>query len=106
LNRQQRRRIEREWNKIALGESCTEFVGHNSLFMIPYVVVFQAVKIGLDLICVYSIGLFKFKEGFGFMGNATVCHFVSSLFWNLGSINVGYVCEESLDFEEEIESEL
>jgi hypothetical protein len=89
-----------------VGESCTEFVVRNSLFTIPYVVVFQAVKVGLDLICVYSIGLFKFKEGFGFMGNATVCHFVSSLFWNLGSIKVGFVSEEALNLEIEIESEV
>lgn len=106
MNRQCRRRIEREWNKIKLGGSCTEFVVRNSLFTIPYVVVFQGVKIDVDLICIYSIGLFKFKEGLGFMGNATVCHFVSSLFWNLSSINVGFVSEEALDFQEEIESEL
>jgi hypothetical protein len=41
MNRQCRRRIEREWNKIKLGKVCTKFVVRNGLFTIPYVIFFS-----------------------------------------------------------------
>ena len=103
MNRQCRRRIEREWNKIKHGNACTEFIVRNSLFTLPYVIVFQAVKVGEDLMCVYNIGLFSFKEEFGYLGSVTVCQFVSSSFWNLGSVPIDFVLEDDLENGEEIE---
>ena len=70
MKRQQRRRIEREWKKIKLGKPCTRFVEFNWLFTIPYVIYFQAVKIGEDSIGVYNVGMFDFKDGFGYLA----CH--------------------------------
>jgi hypothetical protein len=102
MKRQQRRRIEREWKKIKLGKSCTRFIERNRLFTIPYVIYFQAVKIGDDLVCVYNAGMFSFKDGFGYLGCVTVCQFVNSLFRSLVTIELGYVIEESLEADEEI----
>ena len=101
MNRQQRRRIEREWNKIKLGRSCTNFVESNALFNIPYVINFQAVKVGDDLMCVYSVSVFGFKDGLGFLERITVCQFISSLFRGLGSLELGFVPEEDLENGEE-----
>ena len=102
MNRQFRRRIVREWNKIKLGTACTKFIERNHLFAIPYVVYFQAVKVGDDLMCVYSVGLFQFKEGSGFSKQATICQFVGSLFRSLGFVGLGFVSEEELDECEEV----
>jgi hypothetical protein len=103
MNRQCRRRIEREWNKIKLGSVCTKFVVRNGLFTIPYVIFFQAVKVGDDLMCVYNVGMFGFKEGSGYLELITVCQFVNSLFRSLGSVPLGFVAEENLEKDEEIE---
>ena len=103
MKRQQRRRIEREWKKIGLGKPCTRFVECNQLFTIPYVIYFQAVKIGDDLIGVYNIGMFSFKEGYGYLELVTVCQFVNSLFRALGSVGLGFVSEEDLEKCEEIQ---
>jgi hypothetical protein len=104
MNRQFRRRVEREWNKIKLGAPCTKIIEGNHLFTIPYVVYFQAVKVGDDLMCVYNVGLFQFKEGSGFLKQVTVCHFVNSLFRSLGSVALGFVPEEDLEKGEEIDA--
>ncbi len=96
MNRQCRRRIEREWNKITIGKVCTRFVERNNLFTLPYVLSFQAVKVGDDLMCVFSVGIFGFKEGFGYLTNGVVCHFVNSLFRSLGSVELGYFSEADL----------
>ena len=103
MNRQFRRRIEREWNKIKLDAPCTKFVERNHLFTIPHVVYFKAVKVGDDLMCVYNVGLFEFKEGSGFLENVTLCQLVSSLFRSLGSVELGFVSEEDLEKGEEIQ---
>ena len=103
MNRQQRRRIEREWNKIELCSICTKFVERNDLFSLPSVVTFESVKVGDDLMCVYSVSIFGFKEGFGYLGLATVCQFVDGLFRSLGSVEIGFVSEEYLEEGEEIE---
>ena len=86
MKRQQRRRIERKWKKIKLGKPCTRFVERNRLFTIPYVIYFQAVKIGDDLMGVYNVGMFSFKEGYGYLELVTVCQFIASL---LMSFNKG-----------------
>jgi hypothetical protein len=102
MNRQCRRRIEREWNKIKLGKPCTKFVERNRLFTIPYVVHFQAVKVDYDLMCVYNVGMFDFRDGSGYLELVTVCQLVDSLFRSLGSVELGFVSEEDLDKGEEI----
>jgi hypothetical protein len=103
MNRNFRRRVEREWNKIKLGAVCTKFVERNGLFTIPYVVAFQAVKVGDGLMCVYNVGMFEFKDGFGYLELVTVCQFVNSLFRDLGSVKLGFVSEEDLEKGEEVE---
>lgn len=103
MKRQQRRRIEREWNKIKLGKPCTRFIERNGLFTIPHVIAFQAVKVGNDLICVYNVGMFAFKAGYGYLMCITVCQFVNSLFRSLGSIKLGFISEEELESGEEIQ---
>jgi len=103
MKRQQRRRIEREWKKIGLGKPCTRFVEFNQLFTIPYVIYFQAVKICDDLIGIYNVGMFSFKEGYGYLELVTVCLFVGSLFRSLGSVELGFVFEEDFEEGEEIQ---
>jgi hypothetical protein len=103
MNRQTRRRVEREWNKIKLGKPCTKFVERNGLFTIPYVIYFQAVKVGDDLMCVYNVGMFRFKDGLGYLVLVTVCQFVNSLFRSLGSVRLGFVSEEDFEADEEIQ---
>ena len=97
MKRQQRRRIEREWKKIILGKPCTKFVERNRLFTIPYVIYFQAAKIGDGLLGVYNVGIFSFKDGFGYLELVTVCQFVNSLFRGLVSIELGFIFEEELE---------
>jgi hypothetical protein len=74
----------------------------NHLLTIPYAICFQAVKVGDDLMCVYSVGLFQFKECFGFSKQATICQFVGSLSRSLGFVGLGFVSEEELDEGEEV----
>jgi hypothetical protein len=103
MNRRFRHRVEREWNKIKLGKTCTKFVQRNGSFTIPYVIAFQAVKIGDDLICVYNVGMFDFRDDFGYIERVTVCQSVNSLFRSLGSVELGFVSEEELENGEEIQ---
>jgi len=103
MNRQFRRRVEREWDKVKLGSPCTKFVERNHLFTIPYVLYFQAVKVGDDLMCVYNVGVFEFKDGSGYLERATVCQLVNSLFRSLGSVELGFVSEKDLEWGEEID---
>jgi hypothetical protein len=97
MNRQFRRRIEREWNKIKLDSPCTKFVERNNLFAVPYILYFHALKIGEDLMVVYHVGLFEFKKGSGYLEHVTICQFVDSSFRRLGSLELGFVSEENLD---------
>jgi hypothetical protein len=103
MNRQFRGRVQREWGKINLGKPCTKFLEQNCLFEIPHVLYFQAVKIGEDTICIYSVGVFEFKNGFGFPELATICQFLNGLFRVLGHVELGFVPEENLEISEEIE---
>ena len=64
---------------------------------------FQAVKVGDDLICVYNVGMFEFKDGSGYLEHVTVCQLVNSLFRSLGSVELGFLSEEDLQKCEEIE---
>ena len=103
MNRHFRRRVEREWNKIELGKPCTKFVERNHLFTRPYVIYFQAVKVGDEVMCVYNVGIFEFKDGAGYLELVTVCQFVNSLFRVLGHVEIGFASEEDLEKGEEIE---
>ena len=100
MNRQFRRRVEREWNKIKLCSPCTKFIERNNLLPIPYVIYFQAVKVGEDLMCAYDVSLFQFREDSGFLMRVTVCQFVNSLFRSLGSIETGFLPKKELDDDE------
>jgi len=53
--------------------------------------------------CVYNVGMFEFKDDFGYLELVTVCQFVNSLFRSLGSMELGFVPEEDLEYGEEIE---
>ena len=103
MNRQCRRRIEREWSKTKLDTPCTKFVERNHLFTLPHVLYFQAIKVGDDLMCIYNVGMFEFKEGSGYLEHITVYQFVNSLFGSLGSVKLGFVPEEDLETGEEIQ---
>jgi hypothetical protein len=102
MNRQFRRRVEREWNKINIGKPCTRFVEHNVLYTIPHVVYFQAIKIGDDLMCVYNVSLFEHKENAGHLETVHVCQFVNSLFRSIALIELGLVTDVELDDDEEL----
>lgn len=102
MNRQFRRRIKREWDKIKPDRVCTRFVENNGLFTLPYVIAFQAVKVADDLMCIFSISMFSFRDGFGYVGSLTVCHFVDSLFRSLGSFELGFASEEDFEDDDEI----
>jgi len=104
MNRHFRRRVEREWNKIKLGNVCTKFVQRNGLFSIPYVVFFQAVKVGEYFMCVYNVRMFEYKEGSGYLERVIICQFINNLFRSLCSIELGYVSEEDLEKGEEVQS--
>ena len=103
MNRQCRRRIQREWDKIKLGKPCTKFVERNRVFSLPYVIYFQAVKVGDDVMCVYSVAMFDFNDGCGYLESVRVCQFINSLFRDLGFVELGFVSEEELGEHEEIE---
>ena len=64
---------------------------------------FQAVKIGDDLMCVFNVGLYKFKDGLGYLVYGSVCQFVNSLFIELCSLELGFVSEEDLEKGEELQ---
>jgi len=102
MNRHFRRRVEREWKKIKLGKPCTKLLERNGLFEIPHVIYFQAVKIADDILCIYSVGMFEFKDGVGFPELVTICQFVNVPFRVLGHIELGFVSEEDLEKDEEI----
>jgi hypothetical protein len=80
---QQRRRIEREWRKVKVCDVCTIFIQRNGLFAIPHVMAFQAVKVAEDMICVYNVSYFDFKEDRGYFERVTVCQLNGVLFRSL-----------------------
>ena len=56
-----------------------------------------------DLMCVYNVGIFEFRDGSGYLEHVTVCQFVNSLFRGLGSVELGFVTEDDLEEGEEIQ---
>jgi len=103
IKRQQRRRIEREWRKVKVGDVCTKFIERNGLFTIPHTLAFQVVKVAEDTICVYNVSYFDFKEGRGYFERVTVCQRNGVLFRALASLLLGFVSEEDLEKGEEIQ---
>jgi hypothetical protein len=101
--RQQRRRIERQWSKIKVCEICTDFIELNGLLNLPHIIAFQVVKVSDDLVCIYNSGLFDFKKDRGHGEFVTICMFVSGSLRSMGSIQMGYVPEDSLWIAEEID---
>jgi hypothetical protein len=91
--------------RLSLGKVCTKFVERNDLFPIPHVIFYQAVKVAVDLMCVYNVGMFEFKEGSGYLERITVCQFLGSLFGELFSLELGFVSEEELEKDEEVTTE-
>jgi hypothetical protein len=101
--RQQRRRLERQWSKIEVGNSCSDFMLVKCLFKLPHVIYFQAVKVSEQLACVYNVGLFDFKKDMGYGEYITTCMFVNGLFRSLGSIQIAFIPEDDLCEDEEID---
>jgi hypothetical protein len=101
--RQQRRRLERQWNKIKVGEICTDFIEKNNLFNSPHIISFQAIKISEDLVIVYNIGLFDFKKDKGHGEYLTTCIFAGGCLKSLDSMRLGFVQELDLWEVDEIE---
>ncbi len=100
--RQFRRRVVRQWNKIKVGRPCTRFVESNNLFTLPNAIYFQAVKFGDDLMCVYFVGMFEFRDELGFLGSVVICQLAGCLFRSLGFMELGFASEEELEEGEEI----
>jgi hypothetical protein len=94
--RQQRRRLERQWSKIKVGEICTNFIEQNNLFTPPHIILFQAVKISEDLAIVYNVGLFDFKKDKSHGEFLTTCMFVDCCLRILGSERLGFIQEFDL----------
>jgi hypothetical protein len=94
--RQQRRRLERQWSKIKIGEICTKFIERNSLFSITHVIAFQAVKVSEGLVCIHNIVLFDFNKDRGHGEYLTTCIFVDGFFKSLDSMRLSFVQEFDL----------
>lgn len=103
MNRQQRRRIERNWRKIKVGTYCTEFIERNSLVCLHHIIDFRAVKLSEDLLGVYSVGVFDFKRDFGHGEFCVTYLFTQSSFTFLSSVQIAFIPEDDLWENEEIE---
>ncbi len=102
LNRQQKRRLEREWKKIRLDRVCTDFIERNNLITIPYAITLQAVKISDDLAGVYHISVFGFRNGLGYLERLAIYQFANSLFNRVSLAEIGFIPEENFVAYEEI----
>jgi hypothetical protein len=102
-NRHFKRRVVRQWNHIKIGRPCTKFVERNGLITLPHTIYFQAVKIGNDLMCVYWVSIFDYKEDFGYIASVVICQLVGCLFRSQCSVELGFVSEEDLENGEEIQ---
>jgi hypothetical protein len=94
--RQQRRRLERQWSKIKVGEICTDFIEQNNLFTPPHIISSNAIKISENLAIVYNVGLFDFKKDKGHGEFLTTCMFVGGCLRNLHSERLGFIQEFDL----------
>ena len=101
--RQQRRRLERQWNKIKVGGICTDFLENNGLFKPPHIIEFHAVKVSYELVWVLNVGLFDSKKDKGHGEFATTCLFVGGYLKILDSVQLGFIPYDDLWENEEID---
>jgi hypothetical protein len=101
--RQQRRRIERRWAKIRVGDDCTKFIERENLFSMPHVIEFQAVKVSETYLRVRSVGVFENHKYGGHIELVAICEFVSGQFKVLSHKQVGVIPEGDLWEAEEID---
>jgi hypothetical protein len=102
--RQQRRRLERLWNKIKVGAICTDFLERNSLFKPPHIIEYHAVKVSDELVLVLNVGLFdSHNSGKGHGEFATTCLFVCGCLKILESVQLGFIPYDDLWENEEID---
>ena len=100
--RQQRRRLERQWNKIKVGAICTNFLELNGLFKPAHIIEFHAVKVSIELVWVLNVGLFDFKKDKGHGEFATTCIFGDGYLRILDSKQWGFNPYDDLWENEEI----
>ncbi|MGE5555014.1 MAG: hypothetical protein ACM3UY_01930 [Methanocella sp.] len=101
--RQQRRRRERQWAKINVGDDCTKFIERENLFAMPQVIEFQAVKISKKRLKVRSVGVFENHRYGGHIELETTCEWVEGEFKMLSHKQVGVIPEGDLWEAEEID---
>jgi hypothetical protein len=101
--RQQRRRIERQWAKINVGDDCTKFIERENLFSMPHVIDFQAVKVSQTHLRVRSVGVFESHKYGGHIELVFVCELVSGQFKFISHKQVGVIPEGDLWEAEEID---
>ncbi len=94
--RQQKRRLERQWSKIKVGEVCTDFIEQNNLFTQPHIISYQVIKISEDLALVYNVGLFDFKKDNSHGKYLTTCIFIEGCLKTLDSLRLGFVQQYDL----------
>jgi len=94
--RQQRRRLERQWSKIKLGEICTDFIEKNNLFSVRHIIAFQTVKVSEELACIHNVALFDFKKDKGHGKFIITCFFFGGSFKCLDYIRLGFIQEVDL----------
>ena len=101
--RQRRRRIERQWTKISVGDDCTKFIERENLFSMPHVIQFQAIKVSEKHLRVRSVGVFENHKYGGHIEFVTTCEFVSGQFKVISHKQVGVIPEGDLWEAEEID---
>jgi hypothetical protein len=102
--RQQRKRLERQWNKIKVGAICSDFLERNGLFKPPHIIEYHAVKVSDELVWVLNVGLFDYHKGSKGHGEfATLCLFVGGYLRILDSVQLGFIPYDDLWENEEID---
>ncbi|MCW3982825.1 MAG: hypothetical protein NWE96_02395 [Candidatus Bathyarchaeota archaeon] len=101
--RQQRRRIERQWAKIKVGDDCTKFLERENLFSMPHVIEFQATKISKKQLRVRSVGVFENHRYGGHIELVSICEFVAGEFKVLSHKQIGVIPEGDFWEGEEID---
>jgi hypothetical protein len=104
--RQQRRRIEREWAKINVGDDCTKFIERENLFSMPHVTEFQATKISKKQLSVRSVGVFENHRYGGHIELVSICELVSGEFKVLSHKQIGVIPEGDFWEGEEIDDSI
>ena len=101
--RQKRRRIERQWTKISVGDDCTKFIERENLFSMPHIIEFKAVKVSEKHLHVHSVGVFENHKYGGHIEFVTTCELVSGQFKVKSHKQIGVIPEGDLWEAEEID---